>query len=442
MKLNKAIYLSAAGLSMMASAMLTSCNNEPEPVPAEEMFLRNFIMKYGLIDPEQDWNMATTTSLTLISDGVPRDVNVLVSCGGTLRRVGEFRNLKENIAIRDLDIPVFADGMYVESHGEMFKVELDGMLDLAEFSSPDASSPSYGQAASYEDMAWIIAAEDLGSTDDMDFNDIVFRIESVAVNFKGGLETTDWHVVDEDGWIDVSGTKSRQAASRDGDEDVKLVGKRLRITALASGGTLPLWLHYRANETYDYVIGYNDGGDNMLLASVLDADQAKKMEWHRWFGFDRDDIMINTGTPTEGISMPTGSGEARGIATVYVDKSFSVKEYCYVDYDGDNNGKKENWEWNTGDYTKYSIKGFYITVGAHTIENCQAALYPPHPGAAPQVFLIPDAGPDGTLWHWPTERTDISVVYPDFKSWVGGENSEWFGRYGDNAKAGYHYMRK
>lgn len=434
---------------MVLSSMLTSCNNEPEPVPAEELYLRNFIMKYGLIDPEQDWNMATTTSLTLISDGVPRDVNVLVSCGGTLRRVGEFRHVTENMSVKNLDIPVYVNNLYVESNGEIFKVELNGTLDMSEFSSPSASPRMSARSATYEDMAWIIAGEDLGSTDDMDFNDIVFRFESVAVNYKGGLETTDWQVVDEDEWIDITKDKSQQAKSRDVEDDLKLQGKRLRITALASGGTLPLWLHYRLDDTYDYVIGYNEGSDYMVLSSTIGDDQAQRFEWHRWFGFDRNDIMINTGTPSSSPTLATGDGEARGVVTIFVDKDFTVEEYCYVDYDGDKTGPiNESWEWMTVDYKDINIKGFYITVGSHLLENCRTALYKSFPGAAPQMFLIPDAGPDGTLWHWPSERTDIAYVYPDFRKWVAGENKEWFTRYAEYSPDGhdvvdeYHYLRK
>lgn len=432
MRLNKIIYLSAVALSMAASAVLTSCNNEPEPTPAQETYLRNFIMKYGLIDPEQDWNIATTTSLTLISDGIPRNINVLVSCSDRLWRVGEYRNVSETISIDNLDIPEFCEKLYIECAGEILLVDRDAQVDLSEFSFTGPAKAQSRAGTEWENLAWLVAAEDLGSTDDTDFNDIIFRFESVSVNFKGEISSVDWQVIPDDEWVDLSGGHSRVDAS---------LTKKLRITALASGGTLPLWLHYRSTSSgTDYVIGYNDSGAQMKeVDAVTDAES---IEWHRWFGVNRSDVMINTGTPQIPSNIPTQNRDALGTATVYVSSDFSVSKYSYVDYDKNKVG--ENWDWNIVNYNDCNIEGFYITVGHHKLQDCKTALYQCQPGAAPQMFLIPDAGPGGELWHWPTERTDINRVYPNFSKWVGDAEgySTWFEDYSEGCTKNIDYMRK
>lgn len=432
MRLNKTIYLSAVALSMAASAMLTSCNNEPEPIPAQETYLRNFILKYGLIDPEQDWNIATTTSLTLISDGMPRNINVLVSCGDRLWRVGEYRNVSETIRIDNLDIPEFCDKLYIECAGDILLVDRDAQVDLSEFSfdSP-AKAPSRASSDGFENLAWLIAAEDLGSTDDTDFNDIIFRFESVSVNFKGEISSNDWQVIPDEEWVDLSGGHSRADGT---------LTKKLKITALASGGTLPLWLHYRSTSGTDYVIGYNESGTQMV--EVDDVRDAESIEWHRWFGVNRSDVMINTGTPQVPTTFPSQNHEALGTATVYVSSDFSVSKYSYVDYD--KNEKGVDWDWNIVNYNDCNIEGFYITVGHHKLQECKTALYQCQPGAAPQMFLIPDAGPGGELWHWPTERKDINEVYPNFSKWVtnAADYSRWFENYAVGSKENIDYMRK
>lgn len=101
---------------------------------------------------------------------------------------------------------------------------------------------------------WIIACEDLGGTDDYDFNDIVFGVEHIA-----------------------------------GEREVY-------VTALAAGGTLPTYLYYKdhqivggVKETYDK----NKFGQYTYYSP--DTNKKTFKEWHEWFGSQYyHTSMINT----------------------------------------------------------------------------------------------------------------------------------------------------
>ncbi len=111
----------------------------------------------------------------------------------------------------------------------------------------------------YPTFPWIVACEDLGATDDYDFNDIVFGVEHVA------------------------GTRY------------------VYVTALAAGGTLPARLYYTTDGTNRIQITGGETDDsndpqNGNQYTVSSPDGSKYFdEWHKWFGSGRFSTeMINT----------------------------------------------------------------------------------------------------------------------------------------------------
>lgn len=180
----------------------------------------------------------------------------------------------------------------------------------------------------HTEQEWIIAAEDLGQEDDFDFNDLVVSVKSIA------------------------GKDSAQ------------------ITALAAGGTLPLYFYKN-----DTLIG---GG-----------------EYHEVF-FDRFASeksglypMINTyayNTPGKTIKICVGP-------------HFSLTTF-------------------RGSY----MGGFNIVMHNPSTTNGkgQVIITPPHEGEAPQMICVP-AG-----WKWPKERVLINNPYPLFGEWGKDyTNAKW-----------------
>ncbi|MCC8120010.1 MAG: LruC domain-containing protein [Bacteroidales bacterium] len=248
-------------------------------------------------------------------------------------------------------------------------------------------------------FTWLIAAEDLGTTDDFDFNDMVVAVSS--------LPTTDVQT----------------------DQTFSIV----QFKALAAGGTLPLYLHLvdkqlyiRENSSSTYVSsctrstsnGKNDFvlfPDNINPNSItaIESMDVSKAEWHKWFGNGEysSSTMINTesGYTVEGMT-----------STVYLNGTYTITQY----------GNVEN---NT-------IEGFCITVNGYDLESNNTdpnssdkekrKLTPPEKGSAPQMFVILDQGdlsdnPKG--WRWPKERCDIMDAYQYFQPWAADHtsNTDW-----------------
>lgn len=162
---------------------------------------------------------------------------------------------------------------------------------------------------------WVLALEDLGTTDDYDFNDAVIGIEHIA-----GQKTA-------------------------------------RVTPLAVGATLPIYLKYNGN-----IVGNE-------LHSYWNAEET-----------DGKYPMINT----------SGAYKAATVAfpEITVGENFSLLEF-----------------------TENQNGGLSFKVGNGPYDSVNAT--PPHKGIAPQVICVP------WTWDWPRERTRIDFAYPNFTDWVG-----------------------
>lgn len=222
-----------------------------------------------------------------------------------------------------------------------------------------------------EQFQWIIAAEDLGTTDDFDFNDIVVGISTLSEVYGSTPYT------------------------------------RLNLTALAAGGTLDLYLHLNPGSNKKiYGDISSDGTYTLLPHGVTDVANA---EWHKWFGNYSKSTMINT-EATGGAWSTT-----RSSCQVLIEGSFSISEYSLAEDNG-------------------NIQGFYITVEGCDLANIDPTgetswtlKGKSSEGAAPQMFLILDKGNEtGTTgWKWPKERGHIRDAYDSDKTTSGPSFSDW-----------------
>lgn len=205
-----------------------------------------------------------------------------------------------------------------------------------EFNDPEPE-PEMNEEKPAE-MSWIIACEDLGGTYDFDFNDVVFGVTHVA-----------------------------------GSDEA-------RVTALASGGTLPvyLWSQYqqKTGEPAEVNGGY-----------ILTPTNTNGGEFHSWWGTDRPHHTIINATGW------TGAGRS---VRITVPKDFSLAAE-------DTHGKP----------TEGSMGGFKVMVhGTDGINEINAP--DPEGDVAPQMFLVPET------WKWPTERQHITGAYLKFLKWEDG----------------------
>lgn len=310
------------------------------------------------------------------------------------------------------------------------------------------------------DMSWILACEDLGTTDDFDFNDVVFSIKAVNTNTAAiKLGVVQWQVVDNTGmWNKNTGEGGtfihpvNAPASRDGDIPVNSDKKTMvKVTALASGGTLPIWLHFREEEGEtgtgtDYIVcpGYDgkrgplrevfkkdDANGTKEVADWISEEESNEKngkecsEWHRWFGINDSKTMLNTGTYRH-------ISETKSV-TFYTNNVFSLKNFCYLKFmvtgDSEDNlpyyfhdtnldpwsQKVLQWKWQQ-EHSQEVTFGFFLTVYKPVVTDSYDYIADKDPtansttvknknnneahllsksleGLPPQMFLIPDCDP-------------------------------------------------
>lgn len=191
------------------------------------------------------------------------------------------------------------------------------------FEIPEPETPSF---------MWIIAAEDLGVTD-FDFNDVVFGVTNPETDEATGEKTVD-------------------------------------IVPLAAGGTLPIYVYYKAGQI---------GG-----------------EFHSWFE--------GTHASTTAINVGGYSAAPKKPVTISVDKDFTLA-HCQ--------GVKDS---NMGGFTiKVEKQGSYEG-NIITAPDISAGVT-----EAPQMICV------GTNWYWPKEHVYIGIPYEGFGAWctAPAECNDW-----------------
>lgn len=255
-----------------------------------------------------------------------------------------------------------------------------------------------------EPFVWTMAAEDMGATDDWDFNDAVFQFTDVIVNLNAS-------------------NKNAVATNVDGPLDAASV-REITVTPMAAGGTMPIYVAFYIDamqlpsmsgaDDDTWYHAYNDEIDKLSKSQTpMAGTYIIGQELHKWMGGSSYTQMINTGAKRS------------------VTKSKSATFNIAVDYNMGNNYKNPAPSYfpNEG----YGLYGFGVVVDKNnTLEglidndkNFQAVdlkrgegifvLGAPNPAegkVAPQMFLVSGD------WEWPTERTLITDAYPKFKDWV------------------------
>lgn len=195
-------------------------------------------------------------------------------------------------------------------------------------------------------QSWVIACEDLGGTYDYDFNDVVFGVSHVAG------ETT------------------------------------ATVTALASGGTLPVYLQ----SDYPQIV---DNAEVTHANGILIPAGSADGEFHSWWGANRPNSTI----------INASRWESEGATVeIKVPEDFSLTTHS------DTHAKPGDGESSMG--------GFRVIVKKPGEEDNTIITAPNKDNSytAPQMFLVPNT------WLWPVESQPINEVYSGFINWT----SRWW----------------
>ncbi|MDE6497898.1 MAG: LruC domain-containing protein, partial [Muribaculaceae bacterium] len=253
-----------------------------------------------------------------------------------------------------------------------------------------------------EPFVWTMAAEDLGSTDDWDFNDAVFQFTDVIVNLN-------------------STNKNAVATNVDGPLDAASV-REITVTPMAAGGTMPIYaLFYMDAMQLPSVGGASeDEWYHSLNGTIAQASTSQSpfagpfiigQELHKWLGATSYKQMINTGAKrssakvkpaTFNIAVETNMGNSykNPAASYFPNNGFGLYGFAVV-VDRENTLSLDAGK----DFQKVDLtrgQGIFV-LGAPNAAEGQVA---------PQLFLVSGD------WEWPTERTIITDAYPQFSDWV------------------------
>ncbi|MDE6541713.1 MAG: DUF4842 domain-containing protein, partial [Muribaculaceae bacterium] len=313
-----------------------------------------------------------------------------------------------------------------------FAGDLRDYCDVVFLYIPKGSS-SQATVSTNKEYSWTIAAEDLGATDDWDFNDAVFTFSDQIKDLNTENTNADFR-------------RSREWGPRDA-EPVRVI----TVTPKAAGGIMPIYITYTGKAGKLPVIPDGTGDTADMMYS--EANQAIKdymsslkysegthivgKELHSWLGADSYKTMVNTGEKNQNLKVEP--------------VQFVIPADSQLDLE------PKVWDSNTATWSQGShiasainktISGFAVLVdrgntlnvdamneheqGMRLMENLElgSGTYligrPDYSGGeiAPQMILV-----SGGNWSWPQERVKISDAYPDFPGWLADPTLSWTKNY-------------
>lgn len=257
-----------------------------------------------------------------------------------------------------------------------------------------------------EPYIWTIAVEDLGATDDWDFNDAVFHFTDVITNLN-----------------EVNGNNA--VTSRSGPLAAEMV-RTIKVWPVATGGTMPIYITFTGKAAGMPSDVLSEWGTEMFSSANDKIKNIKNSattgtfivgkEIHKWLGASSYSQFVNVGktrSDIEGepvrLAIPEDSfGEEYNDDYVFASKDNKPLYGFSLLVDKDNSLEIDAFKNGTGivplpENLKLG-EGTYL-IGA---PNEKGSI-------APQMLLIAD----DAEWEWPAERKKISDAYRYFKQWIG-----------------------
>ncbi len=117
-------------------ASVTSCHVDEIEVPADELYTREFIKNFGVIDPQQDWSLIKQGSITLTTP-TRTGVKIYAVVNGKTILAGDYADV-EGTKTLTFDVPDPVEKVLVKTDGFFEEVSLGASINVA------AAQPSRG----------------------------------------------------------------------------------------------------------------------------------------------------------------------------------------------------------------------------------------------------------------------------------------------------------
>ncbi|MDE6653377.1 MAG: LruC domain-containing protein, partial [Muribaculaceae bacterium] len=338
-------------------------------------------------------NLMFSTVSTMMHTLTPRNFNILNYPGDNGTNPTYSRRCEFPMLVGFTSSPEGEADLHYRDYTDLILLVLP-MNDLELF---------YNLAKPVEPYVWTMAVEDLGGTDDWDFNDIVFHFTDVVKSLNS-----------------INGNKIVTKASG---PMASVSVRAIDVWPVASGGTMPVYITFTG--TVSKMEPMPTWGDMMFSeANNAIKEAAKKVETgtfvigtevHKWLGASHYTQFVNVGNSRNGASGKVVQFRIPADADLkYVEKGAHGSEQNKPLYGFSILVDKENTlqidAFNEAEHGMKTIDNLKLGEGTYMIGA------PDENGSiAPQMLLISDG--DGS-WEWPTERTKISDAYPDFNHWI------------------------
>lgn len=114
---------------VLGSVVLVSCAPDMEEIPAEELYLRDFIKKYGIIDPNQNWSLAANHVVS-VKGAAGAEAKIYVQIDGEKYIVADYKNIADPAALT-FDIPAGMKDVIVKVNGKEFNTTVGATVDAS-----------------------------------------------------------------------------------------------------------------------------------------------------------------------------------------------------------------------------------------------------------------------------------------------------------------------
>ena len=130
-KLNKNLYLMCAAMAM---GIASSCTSDAPEIPAEELYTREWVKNFGVMDATQDWNNATRGSVQVDVKGGPKRVRVTTVIDDVTYLLADYPEVS-GVQKLEFDIPRGLTDIKVMTASRAIRTQVGGSATFAEFAS-------------------------------------------------------------------------------------------------------------------------------------------------------------------------------------------------------------------------------------------------------------------------------------------------------------------
>lgn len=124
--------------SMAAACCLTACQNDDFVEPASETYTKEFVKTFGVIDSQQDWNLATRKSVK-VNPGSSSSAKVYANIDGRYKLVANYSGLTGETEL-GFDVPASVTDLVVVVGNQALTTKAGSSVSFANVVRADASS--------------------------------------------------------------------------------------------------------------------------------------------------------------------------------------------------------------------------------------------------------------------------------------------------------------